>query len=102
MMMDKLDREFERFKIRFEQALRRTVQSNVPHETDAKFAEILANPDLREGFIRSLRILEAKVEAELQQIMQAPELRASFVRSVFANDQKLPDVQNIRSRLRKR
>jgi hypothetical protein len=46
--------------------------------------------------------IQAKLRAELQRFEREPKLRESFVRDVFANNKKLPDVQNIRSRLRRR
>ena len=44
----------------------------------------------------------ARLQKLRQQLLQDPRLRENFVSGVFANDQKLPDVQNIRARLRKR
>jgi len=76
--MTSIDAEFELFKAKL-------------LEQFNQFAERLPNKT------------KAKIHAELfQLIMEDPHLRADFVRSVFANDKKLPDVQNIRSRLRGR
>jgi hypothetical protein len=75
--MSDLDKEFELFKMKL--------------LAELKMLNETAPPELRK-----------KLNADLQRLEQEPELRASFVRSVFANDRTLPDVQNIRSRLRRK
>jgi len=70
-----IDREFERFKVQ------------LLAELD-QFADKLPGDK------------QAEFRADLGRLLNDPELRASFLRSVFANDKTLPDVQNIRGRLR--